>query len=101
MDTPFLNQVKDWEQGKLKVPTVSTGAGTINFFLYQIAVNTQQLRLLSEGINTGRYDLGKIKSHYGLQGKTAKDWYREFKDKKQGLIETVTKAIKNKSLLQT
>jgi len=71
--TPFQQTLLDHSEGKLQVPTVSTAAGDISYFGYQLAVHKYNLSIMAAGMQCRGITFTQIKKYYGLKGRTAKD----------------------------
>ena len=71
--TPFQQAILDYSDGKLKLPTVGTEAGDINYFGYQLAVHKYNLSLMAAGMQCRGITFTQIKKYYGFKGRTAKD----------------------------
>jgi len=71
--TPFQQALLDHSDGKLQVPTVSTAAGDINYFGYQLAVHKYNLSIMAARMQCRGITFTQIKKYYGLKGRTAKD----------------------------
>ena len=71
--TPFQEALIAATNGKLKVPTVSTMDGQIEYFGYQLAVHKFNLGIMAMGMKCRGITFSQIKKYYGLKGKSAKD----------------------------
>jgi hypothetical protein len=71
--TPFQQALLDHSDGKLQAPTVSTAAGDISYFGYQLAVHKYNLSIMAAGMQCRGITFTQIKKYYGLKGRTAKN----------------------------
>lgn len=67
------------ENGEVKAPIVHYGNGKIEFTKYQLAVHKFNLGIMASGMQMKGLKLKDLKAYYGLNGKTAKDCYNEFR----------------------
>ena len=81
--TNFEKAYKDAQEGKSKVPTVSSirddgESKIIDYFNYQLAIHKFNLGLMTKGLKSRGVKLKDLKDYYGLKGRSAKDCYPHF-----------------------
>ena len=76
--TKFEQAQEDVKNGKLKTPSVSSGAKNIDYFGYQLSVHKMNLSLMTKGLQSRGIKLKDLKDYYGLKGRTAKDCLPQF-----------------------
>lgn len=76
--TQFEQARKDATEGRLKVPSVSTANGNIDYFGYQLAVHQFNLKIMASGMKCRGITFTQIKNYYGLKGRSAKDVLTQF-----------------------
>jgi hypothetical protein len=69
--SPFQQALQNAANGTLKTPEVSIGEGTIDYFMYQLAIHKYNLSLMAKGIKFRNITFTQIKKYYGLKGRTA------------------------------
>ena len=78
--TPFEQAQEDVKNGKIKTPSVSSGAKNIDYFGYQLSVHKFNLSLMAKGMQCRGVKLKDLKNYYGLKGRSAKDCLEQFLD---------------------
>jgi hypothetical protein len=78
--TQFEIAQEEVRQGSLQTPSVSTAAGSIDYFSYQLAVHHFNLKLMSKGMTCKGIKFTDIKKYYGLKGRTAKDCLLQYEE---------------------
>lgn len=69
---------KEVAEGKLKVPTVSTAGGNVDYFWFQFASHHYWMKIFAMGMKTRQISLKQLKDYYGLKSRSAGDCLKEF-----------------------
>lgn len=76
--TPFLTAVQSVKNNETKAPVVSTSAGNVDYFAFQLATHHFNLKLMARGLKFSNIKFTELKKYYGLKGRTAADCLEQF-----------------------
>jgi len=85
--TQFEQAMQAVEAGKMQVPTVHTGGGTIPFAGYQLATHIYSLKIIAIGMKMRGVTFTQIKKYYGLKGKSARECISQLEQIQQAYRE--------------